>query len=210
MRITWLGHSSVKVETSSVTIYIDPYAGSDSDYKPNSVVLVSRFHFDHCNVSKVRLAAGDEGHIIGTKEVVANIFPAGLIRPGESKFFGDVEIVGVQARKRVVDYRSHDNDISDIVGFVIVDGKKKVYYMADSDFLPQFTSMKPDVLLIAVGGTYTQNAKEAARSVELIDPKLVIPIHWGGPVGHKDDALLFSEIVKCPVKVLEDGESVEV
>jgi L-ascorbate metabolism protein UlaG (beta-lactamase superfamily) len=82
--------------------------------------------------------------------------------------------------------------------------------MADSDYLPQTENMKPDVLLIAVGGTYTAAPKEAARIAYAINPGLVIPIHWGGVVGTKDDALLFSELAQVPVKILEPGEGISI
>jgi hypothetical protein len=44
----------------------------------------------------------------------------------------------------------------------------------------------------------------------LIEPKLAIPIHWGGVVGTRDDADLFSELANVPVKILEPGSSVEI
>jgi len=81
--------------------------------------------------------------------------------------------------------------------------------MADSDYLPQTLDMKPDILLIAAGGTYTAAPKEAAKNATMIAPKLAIPIHWGGIVGTRDDADLFRELTKAPVKILEPGSSID-
>ncbi len=207
MRLTWFGHSSVKIEADNQVIYIDPYAGPDSWYKPGNIVLVSRFHFDHCSVEKVRRVSHDGTHVLGTADVAREIFPSSVIRSMENKVFDGVEIVGMPVANPHVEFRRHTEE-GDALGFVIHAENKLVYFMADSDFLPQTENMKPDVLLIAVGGTYTSAPKEAAEIAIRINPKLAIPIHWGGVVGTRDDALLFSELARVPVKVLEPGESV--
>ncbi|VVB81548.1 Beta-lactamase superfamily domain protein [uncultured archaeon] len=209
MRLTWLGHSSIKIETGSQVIYIDPYAGPDEWYKPASLILISRFHFDHCSQEKVKKATGDATHILGTTEVASQIYPCGVLHAGESKMFNDVEIVGMPATNPHADLPRHTEE-DDSIGFVILAEKKTIYYMSDSDYLPQTQDMKPDILLIAAGGTYTAAPKEAAKNAQLIMPKLAIPIHWGGIVGTRDDADLFRELANVPVKILEPGSSVEI
>ncbi|HSK69206.1 MAG TPA: MBL fold metallo-hydrolase, partial [Candidatus Limnocylindria bacterium] len=37
---------------------------------------------------------------------------------------------------------------------------------------------RPDVLLVPVGGFYTMDAAQAARTVELLRPRVVIPMHY--------------------------------
>jgi L-ascorbate metabolism protein UlaG (beta-lactamase superfamily) len=208
MRLTWLGHSSIKIETGNKTIYIDPYAGPDEWYKPSSIILISRFHFDHCSMEKVKKATGDNTHILGTPEVASQIYPCGVLHAGESKTFEDVEVVGMPVTNLHADLPRHtEEDIA--IGFVIIAEKKTIYFMADSDYLPQTLDMKPDILLIAAGGTYTAAPEEAAKNAEMIAPKLSIPIHWGGIVGTKDDAEVFKELAKVPVKILEPGSSIE-
>ena len=82
--------------------------------------------------------------------------------------------------------------------------------MGDSTFMPQLEKMMPDILLIAVGGTYTPGARAAAKAADLISAKLAIPVHWGSVVGTRDDAELFKELSGVPVSVLEPGQSVEI
>jgi len=209
MRLTWFGHSSVRLEAGNQVIYIDPYAGPDSWYTPGSLILVSRFDFDHCSLEKIRRASNDGTVVLGTSEVARAVFPSQVMHPGESRMFDGVEIVGMPCINPHVDRRNVAERES-AVGFVIVAEKKTVYYMADSDFFPQIDAMRPDVLLISVGGTYTAAAKEAAQIAGAVSPKLAIPIHWGSIVGTRDDALLFSELANLPVKILEPGEVLEI
>jgi L-ascorbate metabolism protein UlaG (beta-lactamase superfamily) len=209
MRLTWLGHSSVKLEAADQVIYIDPYAGSDDWYRPSNIILISRFHFDHCSLEKVRRASSDHTHVLGTPEVASQIYPSSVLNVGESRKFDGVEVVGMPVANPHVDFARH-SETEGAIGFTVLAENKIVYFMADSDFMPQLASMKPDVLLIAVGGTYTAAPREAAKNASLIEPKLAIPIHWGGVVGTRDDADLFRELTNVPVKILEPGSSVEI
>jgi L-ascorbate metabolism protein UlaG (beta-lactamase superfamily) len=38
---------------------------------------------------------------------------------------------------------------------------------------------KLDVAMVPIGGYYTMGAKEAAEAVKLLNPKAVIPMHYG-------------------------------
>ncbi|RMD57529.1 hypothetical protein D6825_03750 [Candidatus Woesearchaeota archaeon] len=203
MQITWLGHSSVKIRTGEDLIYIDPYAGDESLYSEiASIVLISKFKWDHCSLEKVRKISGDLTHRVGSKGVAANLYPCASIVPGQKLSFGNVEVQGMRVSNPHAEGEQG-------VGFLVYAEGKRIYYMADSDYYPEMSDAMPDVLLISVGGTYTASAKEAAEIANRISPKLAIPIHWGGPVGTRDDALYFQELCQFPVKVLRQGESVE-
>lgn len=209
MRITWLGHSSVKIQTGSDTIYIDPYAGENEWYTPATIVLISKFHFDHCNMEKVRKISTDETLRIGTKETAKNLFPCSVLVPGQSILHGDVEIVGTKVINPHSDVARHGVE-EEGMGFVVIAEKKKVFFMGDSDYYPALGEIRPDVLFVSVGGTFTSEAKEAASIANAIGPKLAIPIHWGAMTGSKDSAELFSELAKVSVRILDQGESVDV
>ena len=55
--------------------------------------------------------------------------------------------------------------------------------MGDTDINDDVLKVKCDVLFIPIGGTYTMNYKEAASYTNTINPKIVIPTHYGLIVG---------------------------
>lgn len=58
-------------------------------------------------------------------------------------------------------------------------------------------------MILPVGGTYTMDAQQAAEAVDLIKPKVAIPIHFGDIVGSKANAERFASLVKsAQVKIL--------
>lgn len=70
------------------------------------------------------------------------------------------------------------------------------YYVAgDTDAINELSSVKCDVALVPIGGTYTMNAKDAAKLVNEIRPAVVIPTHYGSIVGKPEDALAFRKNV---------------
>ena len=38
---------------------------------------------------------------------------------------------------------------------------------------------KPDVVMLPIGGVYTMGPREAAKACELLNPKCIIPMHYG-------------------------------
>jgi L-ascorbate metabolism protein UlaG (beta-lactamase superfamily) len=70
------------------------------------------------------------------------------------------------------------------VGYVIqVDGGPTIYVTGDTDV---FTDMKlvgeffkVDGMFAAIGGHFTMDPERAAAAVEWVNPKQVVPVHWG-------------------------------
>ena len=76
------------------------------------------------------------------------------------------------------------------------------YYVAgDTDAVKDLTSIRCDVALVPIGGTYTMNAKEAAKLINTISPEIAVPTHYGSIVGKKQDADVFRENVKPGIRV---------
>jgi L-ascorbate metabolism protein UlaG (beta-lactamase superfamily) len=64
-------------------------------------------------------------------------------------------------------------------------------------------SIRPDIALLPVSGTYVMTAQEAAEAAASINPKIAIPMHYGAIVGDKKDAEKFKSLAKCEVRILD-------
>ena len=87
------------------------------------------------------------------------------------------------------------------MGYIIeLDGNK--YYIAgDTDINEDNKLVKCDVAFVPVGGTYTMTASEAAELINIIKPKIAVPIHYGSIVGDEEDALTFIDEVDMDIEV---------
>ena len=127
--------------------------------------------------------------------------------PGENKTIGGIRIRAVNAYNidkinpdtKKPFHPKEDNK----VGFLVSIKGISIYHTGDSDFIPEMSDLRPDILLVPVSGTYVMTAREAAQATESIKPKIAIPMHYGSIVGSENDATEFKNLVKsCEVQIL--------
>ena len=87
------------------------------------------------------------------------------------------------------------------VGYILSIDGKCIYIAGDTDETKEAKEVKCDIAMIPIGGTYTMDAKKAAELINIIKPEVAIPVHYGTVVGSPNDASVFKDLVKEPVKV---------
>jgi L-ascorbate metabolism protein UlaG (beta-lactamase superfamily) len=89
------------------------------------------------------------------------------------------------------------------LGFLIKMDGTTVYHAGDTDLIPEMKSIKCDIALLPVSGTYVMTAEEAAEAVAVLKPKVAVPMHYGAIVGSDGDAQKFKALVKdCQVEIV--------
>lgn len=204
VKIEWLGHSAVRI-TSGKTIYIDPFeiqGGPKAD-----IILITHSHYDHCSIADLKKVSVGSTVIVATPDCSSNL--AGkveakeviLVEPGKK-----IEVAGVKI-EAVPAYnigKAFHKKSEGWVGYIISVGGIKIYHAGDTDRIPEMSGIRGiDVAFLPIGGTYTMDAAEAAEAASAINPKLVVPVHYGSIVGDKADAEKFKALCKCGFKVLE-------
>ncbi len=65
-------------------------------------------------------------------------------------------------------------------GYVITLDGKRVYHAGDTALTleMQLLAGQVDVMLAPIGDNFTMGVADAARAVEFVKPKVVIPMHW--------------------------------
>lgn len=165
MEIRWLGHACFLCEGSGLRLLTDPF-GKEVGYKlPQEavdVVTVSHDHYDHNAV-----------HLLpGSPQVIreAGIHRAKGIEIRGIEVFHD-EARGAKRGKNIIFTWEMDGvrlcHLGDL-GHVL--DQEAVAALADVD-----------LLMIPVGGVYTIDAAAAARVVEQLKPRLVLPMHYKTP-----------------------------
>ena len=195
MMLKWLGDYSFVLEVAGKTVVIDPCSGDESEYPVADVIIITQWHFAHCNVGFVRKCMGDETIVLGTEEVASQIFPCSTFKTGDSRRVDDIEIFCMPVNNPRPGIKPGSKPSAQF-GFVLHAEGKKHYFIGDSDFVEGMQDVLPDTLIIPVGGTVTLNPKQAADTARLISPKVAVPVMWGGFVGSKDDADYFAELCR--------------
>lgn len=197
-------HSSIGIKDERGMIYVDPFSMKNS---PNDAafIFVTHEHFDHYSPEDIAKVVGKDTVLIipesmkdKVQEVSSKMSSIVTINPGESLEISGLKFEAVPAYN--TDKAFHPKD-EEWVGYVITSGCKRIYIAGDTDDTEEAGSVKCDIALIPVGGTYTMDVDEAAEFINRLRPEFAIPTHYGTVVGEKSDGEAFAGKVKEPVKV---------
>ncbi len=195
-KIFWLGHSSVRIDGEQV-IYIDPWKLNDP--KKADLVLISHSHYDHLSVEDVGKIQKEGTVIVTTQDSAADLSgDIRIVKPGDIVQVGEILVEAVPSYN--TDKAFHPRE-SGWLGFVVTVMGKRIYYCGDTDLIPEMETIRADIMLVPVGGTYTMTAEDAARAVNIIRPGVAIPIHYDDIVGSADDARRFRDLCEVPVEI---------
>lgn len=177
-------HNSIKI-TGDFNIYIDPFE-IDNETKDADIIFITHSHYDHFSIKDILKIKNENTIIVSTKDTYQELikyFDSNkiiIVIPNNS-----YEVLGIKfdtVRAYNVNKSFHPID-NDWVGYIINIDNTKYYIMGDTDINDDVLKVKCDVLFIPIGGTYTMNYKEAASYTNTINPKIVIPTHYGLIVG---------------------------
>lgn len=208
-RLHWLGHASFRLD-GPPTIYFDPWQLKGKPPQAE-LILISHDHFDHCSPEDVARITNISTVIVASEEAARKLRgDVRPIRPGEQMTIGEVKVEAVPAYN-VNKFRSpgvpfHPREAGH-VGYVVTVRGERIYFAGDTDHIPEMSNVRCDVALLPIGGTYTMDAEEAARAAADIQPRVVVPMHWGkGVAGSRADVERFRKAYAGEVVVLEEEE----
>ncbi len=216
MQVTFLGHSAVKLEGSSI-VYIDPFLtgnplSSLSIYDVNGAdyVVVTHDHDDHrgdafeiCKKSGAVLVAV---HEISVEALNAGIKSEGM-NIGGALSFDNITINMVNAL--------HSCGYGHQVGVVVEMDGVVIYHPGDTGL---FGDMKIigeffdiDLAFLPIGDRYTMGIRAAVKAVEYLNPKKVVPVHYNTFPVIKADPEEFKRQVGdlAEVVILDPGKSIK-
>jgi len=167
MEIIWYGHSCFRLtERSMATVVTDPFDNTAIGYKPlklkADIVTVSHDAPGHNNLDAVK----------GTQHTITG--------PGEFEI-GGVFITGVQTDgpgKKSKDMVRNTLYVFDYDGITVA-------HLGDLRQVPSQAEVEAlgtvNVALVPVGGGGGLNAAKAAEVISLLEPNLVVPMHYATP-----------------------------
>jgi L-ascorbate metabolism protein UlaG (beta-lactamase superfamily) len=236
--IAWLGHSCTAIRLDDVLIVTDPVlrrrvfhlkrktAVSPSAVADADAILISHTHYDHLDLPSLD-QLNREAHAIVPAGAGGHLRRRGFRHVTEVVAGNEVQLDAVRVRATNAEHGSTwrvGSGKTPPLGFV-VSGTRTVYFAGDTDVFDGMRDLgRIDVALVPVAGWGPRlppghlDPLRAAEALDLIKPRVAIPIHWGtyspwrAPDHNDAAARKFAEIAATvtpavEVLVLSPGQS---
>jgi L-ascorbate metabolism protein UlaG (beta-lactamase superfamily) len=225
MELTWLGHSTFRLDADGKRIYIDPFLNGNPKCPENEVspekvdiIAITHAHGDHLG-DTVELAQKHGCTVVAPVELADWLQIKhkleNVLDPNKG---GTVEAQGIKFTLTNAHHSSSNNDLEymgEPCGIVVRAEGKSVYFAGDTCVFGDMQLIgrlyKPDLAVLPIGDHYTMGPEEAALALELLGVTRCVPCHYGTfppLVGRPETLQELAPDVK--VEAIEPGESVSV
>lgn len=215
MQIRFLGHSAFSVRLDSgAGLLLDPFltdnptaAATPDELLDHEWVLVTHDHGDHigdafpiCEKSGATLVSSYEV-AMAAQEKGITAEPMGI---GGAITIGDVRVNMVNAQ--------HSTTSGHAAGFVLEAEGKNLYFAGDTGLFGDMRLIgdlwELDLAVLPIGDRFTMGAKMAAKAIEFLRPRHVIPCHFATfPIIDPDPSAFVAEAAdRAEVHALSPGE----
>jgi L-ascorbate metabolism protein UlaG (beta-lactamase superfamily) len=188
-RITWIGHSTVLIELDGARLLTDPVlrrrvlhlrrvGAAPAAIDHVDAVLISHAHYDHLDAGSLRRL--DVDRVIAPGGVAQRV--RGWVEDIVEVAAGDdVQVGAVCVTATTAEHTGRS------LGYLIA-GSARVYFAGDTDLFDGMRDLAEpplDVALLPIGGWGPRlppghlDPRRAAQALELLRPRIAIPIHWG-------------------------------
>lgn len=225
MKVSYHGHSVVKVETDNHTILFDPFINGnkncdlDADTVNADVILLTHAHNDHVG-DAIEIAKRNDALVVAPNELAVYLGKKGLHTHGTNIGGGYEFEFGKVKFTQAFHSSSYEEEDGTVIyggepsGIILEVEGKTIYHVGDTAL---FTDLKMygemhniDIAFIPIGDNFTMGPEDALVAAEWINAKISVPIHYNTfPVIEQDGDAWASKVKTGEGRALEAGESIE-
>lgn len=222
MKLTYWGHSCFLVETKFHRLVIDPYLEA-GPVKAEEVqcdfILLSHGHDDHVG-SAVEISQRTGATILGGFELTEYLRSKGAkvdsMNPGGAITtpFGRLKLTLAFHSSSTTEYAKFGiTYLGEPCGLLIEADGQRVYHAGDTALFLDMQLIGRgglDAALLPIGDRFTMGPEDALEALDLLKPKVAVPMHYNTWPPIAQDAGAFARAAAArghPVKVLAPAQS---
>jgi L-ascorbate metabolism protein UlaG (beta-lactamase superfamily) len=202
LALTWLGHSTVRIELDGVALLTDPVLVNDigpihryatppeaATWAGIDLVLISHCHLDHLDLRSLAMLGADTSLVVpmGAGAIVRKAAHRSVteLASGESMKHAMLSITAIPALHSGL--RPLFGPRAAAIGYV-VRGTQSVHFAGDTGLFPEMSKLSSediDVSLLPVWGWGPRlrgghlDPEGAVEALRMIRPRAAVPVHWG-------------------------------
>jgi L-ascorbate metabolism protein UlaG (beta-lactamase superfamily) len=223
--VTWYSHACLSIDVDGTRLLVDPFitgnplAPVTADQIDADFIFVSHGHGDHVG-DTVAIAERTGATVVSNFEIHNWLAAQGVKNGHPQHIGGGFDYTWGRVKLTIAHHGSALPDGSyggNPCGFLFYVQGKKIYHACDTGL---FYDMKLigeegiDLAVLPIGDNFTMGPDDGLRAVKLIDPKVVLPIHYNtfdvikqNPTAWKDRV---EQETNTRVALLKPGESIEI
>jgi len=222
VEITYHSHSCFTINSDGTLLLVDPFLSGNplADVGPDEVeadyILVSHGHGDHIG-DTVAIAKRTGATVVSNFEIQGWLAGQGVENTHPLHIGGGYDFPCGRIKLTIAHHGSGLPDGTyggNPAGFLLTLGGKKIYHACDTGL---FYDMKLigevglDLAILPIGDNFTMGPDDALRAVKLLEPKVVVPIHYDTFDVIRQDPQAFAKRVEAETAarcvVLKPGDS---
>jgi L-ascorbate metabolism protein UlaG (beta-lactamase superfamily) len=226
MRLTWFGHSCFLLETGTHRLLFDPWLNQNpvSPVKAADVrcdfIFCSHAHEDH-TADALEIARNNHAPIVAPYELAEYFAAQGaetvdLMQGGSASLaFGRVKLTPAIHSSALELGNGRNLPLGEPGGFIVSAEGKKVYHAGDTALFSDMQLIGRaglDLALLPIGDWYTMGIDDAVDALDLLVPRLAVPMHYNTHDKIRVDPQAFVDRAAArgqAVRVLTPGGSLE-
>ena len=196
--------SSIRLELDKI-IYFDPYK-IDDKVNDADIIFITHNHYDHMDLYSINNVKNSNTIIVAPKsmeDVISKIEFKDYIylNPNEEINIDDIDIKTIPAYNLTKPFHPRENNW---LSYIIKVNNITYYVAGDTDKTEENSQVKCDIAFIPIGGKFTMGVAEATELIKIMNPSIVIPIHYGSIIGDKEDGKrLKDNLINTDIEVIE-------
>ncbi len=211
LTIHFVGHGSLYFQYQGKTIHIDPWSKlADYTQLPKAdYILITHEHGDHLDTNAIEQIIQPETQLICApvcKEALTSFTHVVYMNNGDSyeATWGLLQAVPAynMMHMRAQGQPYHPKGTGN--GYVLTFSDKKVYVAGDTENIPEMKTLENiDIAFLPMNLPYTMTPKMVADAVEMFQPKILYPYHFGDTDTHEVEKLLRQSKTEVRIRSLK-------